>query len=101
MSTRYKNTKGRRVDGTVIRSSTVYPEAPATVDDIYVISTVGDRFDVLASEYYGNSKYWWIIAANNPILDRSSLQVTPGVQVRIPLPLDRVLNQYKEVNTNR
>ena len=101
MSTRYTNIPGKRVDGEIARATTIYPEAPATVDDIYLISTVGDRFDVLASEYYGNSKYWWIIAANNPTLDRASLQVTPGVQIRIPLPLERVLNQYKEVNKNR
>lgn len=101
MSTRYTGIKGKRVDGEIARGTTIYPEIPATVDDIYLISTIGDRFDILASEYYSNSKHWWIIASNNPTLDRASLQITPGVQIRIPLPLERVLNQYKEVNKNR
>lgn len=101
MNTRYSNNPGRRVDGELIRTSTVYPQIPASTDDIYILSTVGDRYDVLASEYYGNSKYWWIIASNNPDLDRSALNVTPGVQVRIPLPLEKVLNQYKKTNSTR
>jgi len=101
MNTRYSNIPGRRVEGELVRASTVYPEIPASVDDIYILTTVGDRFDILASEYYGSSKYWWIIASNNPELDRSAINVTPGVQVRIPLPLEKVLNQYKKTNSNR
>ena len=101
MSTRYTGIKGKRVDGEIARGTAIYPEVPASTEDIYLISTSGDRFDILAFEYYGNAKYWWIVASNNPTLDRSTLQITPGVQIRIPLPLERVLSQYKEVNTNR
>jgi hypothetical protein len=101
MQTRYSNLPGRREEGKLFRISTVYPQIPESTDDIYLTSVSGDRFDVLAQEFYGNSKYWWIIASNNPTLDRSSLTVTPGIQIRIPLPLQKVLDTYTKVNKNR
>ena len=32
-----------------------YPEIPRSEDDIYVITTIGDRYDTLALEYYQDS----------------------------------------------
>ena len=101
MQNRYSNILLKRAEGKVVRRTTVYPEIPASLEDIYVISTIGDRFDILASHYYGSSRYWWIIAANNATIDRSSLNIVPGVQIRIPLPLERALDLYKKANINR
>ena len=101
MRNRYSNIQLKRVEGKLARRTAVYAEVPASLNDIYVISTIGDRFDILASHYYGNSDYWWIIAANNPELDRSSLTITPGIQIRIPLPLEKVLELHKTSNLNR
>ena len=35
--------------------TTKYPEVPLEFSDIYVITTVGDRIDVMANEFYGDS----------------------------------------------
>lgn len=101
MRDRYSNTPIKQVEGKRLRRTTIYPEVPSSLEDIYVISTLGDRFDILATHYYGSSDYWWIIASNNPGVDRSALTITPGVQIRIPLPLEKALELYKRVNLNR
>lgn len=101
MRDRYADILIRRAEDRTIRRTAVYPEVPASVEDIYVISTLGDRFDTLAASYYGSSRYWWVIAANNPLVDRSSLHIVPGLQIRIPLSLERALNLYTNTNRNR
>lgn len=35
----------------------------------------GDRIDMLAFRYYGNSKYWWAIADINRVLNPFQLEV--------------------------
>ena len=45
-----------------------YPNIPLSENDVYVITTVGDRLDSLANSYYNDSTLWWIISiANNNI----------------------------------
>jgi hypothetical protein len=41
-----------------------------------------ERLDHLAGKYYGDSKYYWVIAAASDI--GWSLQVPPGTIIRIP-----------------
>ena len=61
-----------------------YPEIPRSESDIYVYTTIGDRYDTLASQYYGDSSLWWVIANANGNLDKSSLTPPIGSQLRIP-----------------
>jgi nucleoid-associated protein YgaU len=42
----------------------------------------GDRLDSLAGTFYGNGKYWWVIAAASGV--GWNLQVPPGTYLRIP-----------------
>ncbi len=42
-----------------------YPNIPLSENDVYVITTVGDRLDSLAYSYYNDATLWWIIAAAN------------------------------------
>lgn len=42
----------------------------------------GQRLDHLAGQFYGNGRYWWIIAAASDI--GWGLQVPPGTFIRIP-----------------
>jgi hypothetical protein len=42
-----------------------YPEIPLSVNDIYIIAYDGDRFDMLANQYYGDPSLWWIISIAN------------------------------------
>lgn len=83
------------------RSTTVYPDIPLHPEDTYVISTLGDRFDILAEAYYQDSSMWWVIASANPELDRSALVITPGVQLRIPHSKVRILSLFNSANLNR
>lgn len=48
----------------------------------------GERIDTIAGNYYGNSSYWWVIAAASGI--GYALQVPPGTVLRIPNNLSEV-----------
>lgn len=75
----------------------IYPEIPLSADDIYVITTGGDRYDTLALQFYSNVDYWWIIAiANNETVD--SLVVSPGTQLRIPAYPEDVQTLFQKIN---
>lgn len=101
MANRYSNIPVREEQQERVYSSSVYSIVPESVDDYYVISTTGDRFDVLAQEYYNDSKLWYILAAANPTVRRDSLFIEPGIQIRIPLPLSKVLAEINLENSNR
>ena len=98
---RYKHTSIRRENGSLIRQSTLYVIPPESPNDYYLISSVGDRFDVLASEYYQDSSLWYIIAAANPHIRKDSITIPDGAQIRIPLPLSRVLATIENKNRIR
>jgi len=101
MKNRYENTSKivrERVSGL---GTTVYVVPPESVEDYYLITTVGDRFDILAKQYYGSEKYWYVIASANPHIRRDSLNIEPGYQIRIPLPLARVLSTMTVENNRR
>lgn len=49
--------------------------------DIRVVTEIGDRLDLIANQFYGDSSLWYIIAdANNLKL----LSVPAGIKLRIP-----------------
>ena len=77
------------------------PVIPRRNDDIYVITTIGDRLDQLAWEYYSDSTLWFIIAAANSDLRKDSLYLEPGTQLRIPADAQAVLSLYQSQNTSR
>ena len=95
---RYDNTLSPDIEGRRAKGSLIYNIPPESQDYYYLISTMGDRFDVLAQEYYGSAEYWYIIAAANPNLKRDTLSIEPGVQIRIPLPLGKVLTSLNSGN---
>lgn len=81
-------------------TTNIYPEIPADVNDVYIITTITDRLDVLAYDFYGDTTLYWIISmANN--LPGDSLVPTPGTQLRIPTNIQSVINQYNNLNQNR
>ena len=49
----------------------------------------GDRFYKLAHQYYGNEKFWWVIAWYNSVPIEAALPV--GTQLYIPLNLEEAL----------
>ena len=79
----------------------VYPNIPLSESDIYVITTIGDRLDSLAYSYYRDVNLWWIISAANNNATKGSMFPVPGTQLRIPLNLNNVLQQFNKFNKAR
>ena len=75
-----------------------YPEIPLSIDDIYVVTVDGDRFDLLANRYYGDVSLYWIISAANSNLPQNSLFPPPGTQIRIPTDVSAILAAYDKLN---
>ncbi len=95
---RYENIKlEQSPEGKQYRTTTIYPEAPTSESDYYVITVGGDRYDILADQFYGDHTLWWIIASANSS-ERASLFVKPGIQLRIPGDVDSIVNAFRELN---
>lgn len=76
-----------------------YPVFTPQDTDIYIISKTSDRLDLLANEYYGDPRLWWVITRANS-LEKGTLRIKPGLKIRIPFPLDNfdVINMTKNIN---
>jgi hypothetical protein len=55
----------------------------------------GTRLDHIAHDAYGDSSYWWVIAAASGI--GWGLQVPPGTVARIPTSIDAVIGVLSDV----
>jgi len=78
-------------------SGILYPLITPRNSDIYVITTVGDRLDILANQYYKDPTMWWVIASANN-LRKDSMFITPGTQLRIPIDLVAFNNDLGNIN---
>lgn len=65
-----------------------YPTFPFLSTDIYIVAKNVTRLDLLADIYYGDVRYWIVLARANK-LNNATLRVKPGTRIRIPYPLDR------------
>ena len=77
--------------------SIIYPKIKPNNNDMYIISQQSDRLDILASKYYNDQSLWWIIAVANNLND-ASLSIEPGIQMRIPSNISKILNDLKKIN---
>jgi|TARA_R110000782_G_scaffold34365_1_gene82108 hypothetical protein len=76
-----------------------YPEIPLTFKDIYVTTTSGDRLDNLANQFYNNVDLWWVITTANPdVIRRDSLNLKPGIEIRIPQDIESILEEFEKIN---
>ena len=76
-----------------------YPEIPLSANDLYVITTSGDRLDLLANEYYQDIGLWWIISTANPdVIRRDSYGLKPGLEIRIPREINQILTDFEDIN---
>jgi hypothetical protein len=78
-----------------------YPNVPLSETDDYVITTIGDRLDLLAYNYYRDVNLWWIIAAANNNVTRGSIFPIPGTQLRIPTNAAALINLFNKFNQAR
>ena len=108
MINRYQNILKEKIDGKTVYKTSRYPEVPLSENDIYVISTQGDRFDVLAQQYYGDSSLWWVISIANtgnagagtlPVLPQNTLIIPTGTQIRIPNNPLQIYNVFNQINS--
>lgn len=102
MSYKYENTPIKRQPetGTQYYETNVYPSIPVVQGDNYVITTLGDRLDLLALDFYGDMDLWRVIATANS-LPGDSLYPPVGAQIRIPTNPIQIINKYKSENANR
>ena len=102
MNYRYQNIKETKFNdtGSVYYLNNIYPDIQFSDTDNYVIATMGDRLDLLAFDFYGDSSLYWVIASANSI-SGDSLYPEPGMQLRIPSNIQAVLNSYKLINNVR
>ena len=100
MADRLKNIK-RRVtkDRKIHYKNILFPEIPLDVNDIYAMSRVGDRLDLIAYRFYGSTELWWIIAiANKDIIRRDSYSLKPGLEIRIPINIESIIEDFEKIN---
>ena len=99
MQSRYQNIPVTKlnVTGSQYYQTNVYPTIQPTDTDYYIITTVNDRLDLIAFDFYQDSSLWWIIASANA-LPGDSIYPPIGVQLRIPVDIQTVLNTYNLVN---
>jgi len=99
MQSRYKNIPVTRLNltGSTYYETNIYPEVQPTNSDYYVITTVNDRLDLIAQDFYQDSSLWWVIASANA-LPGDSIYPPIGIQLRIPINLKTILNNYNSVN---
>ena len=82
--------------------SPIYPSIPETLDDIYVETEYGDRVDILAHQFYNDPSLWWIITTANPgKLRRDSYMCKGGLQIRIPLNPNPIIEEFDRINRVR
>ena len=105
---RYQNIPKTKIHGNLVYKTSYYPEVPLSSNDIYVYTTQGDRFDVLAQQYYGDSSLWWVISiANTAVagtdlpsdLPQNTLVIPEGLQIRIPANYSIVVNAFNAINS--
>lgn len=85
-NSRYKNVRRLKDDvtGKVYHETVPQWTITQSEEDQYTVVTniTKDRLDIIANEYYGTPRYWWIIAQANYIIDPFDVPV--GTQLRIP-----------------
>lgn len=99
MQSRYQNIPITKlnVTGSQYYQTNIYPEVQPTDTDYYVITTVNDRLDLFALDFYQDSSLWWVIASANA-LPGDSIYPPIGIQLRIPTNIQAILNTYNLEN---
>jgi hypothetical protein len=102
MYNRYQTISSTKVNSIGARYflNNIYPDIPVTDNDNYIITTLGDRLDILAQNFYGDIDFWWILASANA-LSGDSLYPPVGIQLRVPTNIVGIVNSYNQVNSIR
>ena len=86
-------------DGQTRFKNMILPTIPKTKLDLYVITVIGDRLDLLAKSYYNDVNLWWVISSANPdIIRKDSYALKPGMEIRIPNNIQGIIEAFEELN---
>ena len=98
MPDRYRSLKiSKTKEGKTYYANPIYPPAPLSSNDLWAITTEGDRWDLLAKAFYGDASLWWILASLHPQY-ADSMVLPPGVQIRIPNSPQQMREEYDQQN---
>ncbi len=99
MAGRYRNRWAQRTEnGKTIYLPTKYPTLVPSNDDYYIIAREEDRFDLIATDFFGDPTLWWVVVMAND-LPGDSMYAPPGCQLRIPGNLNNALTAYDVENS--
>lgn len=87
-----------RFDGKRVYKSVIYPSISVDNSDVYIITNETMYLDTLAHKYYNDTSLWWVIALANNI-GKGRLGVPPGMQLRIPGNILKIINDYNLINS--
>lgn len=101
LNKRYQNNKIKLNEfNKAVYTSMLYPTIYYSNSDIFITTDESDRLDLLAHKYYGDVRYWWIIAQANH-LGKGSFVVPPGIRLRIPKNLNSIDKNLESINKLR
>jgi hypothetical protein len=75
-----------------------FPIIPPNESDLYIVTVIGDRLDLISYTYYKDASFWWVISGVNNNVTRGSMFPEPGTQLRIPVDLNRILTIFNNEN---
>ena len=77
-----------------------YPSFDKKDTDVIIRARFGQRMDNLANRFYNNPDLWWVISKANPNkIKRDSFFIEPGLQIRIPMGIDAILDDFETENS--
>ncbi len=91
-------TINKRFDGKRVYQSTFYPKIPTKPNDIYITTNETMFLDSLAHNYYNDKTLWWVIYRANG-LSGGGLKVPIGIQLRIPMDIPGIIEDFKKINS--
>ena len=91
----YSSLRKKRGVNKITHHKTPVLRNPTVADRIRISSiphiwSYGDRLYKLADQYYGDSRYWWVIAWWNGYALEAD--ITTGTKLKIPLSIEQALN---------
>ena len=92
---RYRNTKiFRDKNGKRYYRPNIVPNIPLRDSDLFIYPKVGERLDLLAHKFYGDSNLWWIIAKANE-LTNGMIGLSSEKKIRIPTKIQPILESLQ------
>lgn len=84
-------------DNRRVYETTLYPKIEEDESDVFITSKSGDRLDSLAYQFYKDVTLWWVIAQANAI-GKGTMNIEPGLQLRIPKNIPKVMADLETIN---